>query len=76
MKVYKAICVEDWHIEAENGDRQDCKRGKEYTVSKPWGDGTVTVFSGFWVHAPERIFAGFATLSGEPAQFDILHHSG
>ena len=59
-----AICIEDWHVEAENGDRQDCKRGKEYTVSKPWGDGTVTVCSTFWVKAPARIFGGWKPFVG------------
>lgn len=61
MKVYRAICVEDWHVEAENGDRQECKRGQEYTVSDE-KNGKRTVFSGFWVEAPARIFAGVLPL--------------
>lgn len=65
MKVYRALCIKDWYIEAENGDRQECKRGKEYTVSGDRGDGTLTVFSGFWVIAPTNIFAGFMTLRGD-----------
>lgn len=56
MKVYERICLQDWHIEAKNGDRQECRRGGKYTVSAPHGDGTVTVFSRFWVRAPEAIF--------------------
>lgn len=68
MKVYTAICIEDWHIEAENGDRQECKRGQEYTVSGDRGDGALMVFSTFWVPAPIRIFASFRTLCGEKVE--------
>ena len=56
MKIYERICLRDWFVQAENGDRQDCKRGKIYTTSAPHDDGTVTVFSGFWVRAPQEIF--------------------
>lgn len=56
MEVFTAVCIEDWHIEAENGDRQDCKKGERYTISAPRKDGTVTVFSSFWVPAPIGIF--------------------
>ena len=58
MKVVKRICIQDWHVKAENGDRQDCKRGKEYTTSPLLDDGKVIVFSGFWVRAPADIFSG------------------
>lgn len=56
IEVQEALCVEDWHVEAQNGDRQDCKMGKWYTVYDR-GDDSVTVFSRFWVAAPKRIFA-------------------
>ncbi|MGI9335740.1 MAG: hypothetical protein ACR2RL_21550 [Gammaproteobacteria bacterium] len=56
MKVYTRICLQNWFIEAENGDRQECERGKTYTTSEPHDDGTVTVFSTFWVRAPDSIF--------------------
>ena len=56
-----AVCIEDWHVEAENGDRQDCKRGQTYTTTEP-KDGEVTVFSTFWVKAPARIFGGWKPL--------------
>ena len=59
MKVYERICLHDWHVDALNGDRQDCKRGKAYTTSAPHEDGTVTVFSSFWVRAPGSIFEPF-----------------
>ena len=56
-KVFERRCVQDWHIEAENGDRQDCVAGKTYTTSRVHDeDGTVTVFSRFWVRAPFSIF--------------------
>ena len=56
MKVYERICLKDWHIQAENGDRQDLKRGKTYTTGASREDGTVEVFSTFWVGAPIDIF--------------------
>lgn len=56
MKIYERICLKDWHIEAQNGDRQDLTRGKTYTTSASMDDGTVTVFSSFWVQAPIDIF--------------------
>ena len=56
MKVYERICLKDWHIEARNGDRQDLKRGKTYTTSAPQEDGSVVVFSRFWVRAPGDVF--------------------
>jgi hypothetical protein len=63
MTVGEAICIQDWHIEAENGDRQECKRGKTYTTTQPqFGKDTVTVFGGFWVQAPKEIFAGWVSL--------------
>lgn len=66
MKIYSRICIEDWHVEALNGDRQDCVRGKEYTTSRTWNDGTVTVLSRFWVRAPASIFAGCQPPEGAP----------
>lgn len=67
--VGEAICIEDWHIEAENGDRQDCFRGKTYTISRPEdGKDTVMVFSRFWVPAPKGIFAGWISLEEKVAR--------
>lgn len=68
MKAYTAVCIEDWAIEAENGDRMECKRGEIYTVSGDRGHGELTVFGRFWVPAPVRIFAGFKTLLGEKVE--------
>lgn len=63
MEVGEAICIQDWHVEAENGDRQECKRGKTYTTTQPEdGSDTVTLFSTFWVKAPKDIFAGWISL--------------
>ena len=68
MIVGEAICVQDWHIEAENGDRQECKRGRTYITTKPEdGAETVTVFSSFWVKAPKSIFAGWMSLKDKCA---------
>ena len=56
MVMFTAVCSQNWYIEAENGDRQDCKKGERYTVSSPRKDGTVMVCSTFWVPAPASIF--------------------
>lgn len=56
MNVYTAVCVKDWSIQAENGDRQECKSGQRYTISEIRKDDTLTVFSTFWVPAPKDIF--------------------
>ena len=63
MEVGEAICIKDWHVEAENGDRQECKRGQTYTTTRPQ-DGTehVTLFSQYWVRAPKGVFAGWVSL--------------
>lgn len=66
MEVGEAICIKDWHIEAENGDRQECKRGQTYTTTRPDGK-HVTVFSQFWVKAPASIFAGWVSLRDKSA---------
>lgn len=59
MTTYKRICIEDWSIEARNGDRVELKRGEEYITSDQHeDDGTVTVFTNFWVRTPLSIWAG------------------
>jgi len=57
MKTYKRICIQSDHIEAEDGDRQDIIRGREYITSEE-KDGMVTVFSTFWERFPVDRFAG------------------
>jgi len=57
MKVFNSICIEDHTVLAQNGDRQDLVRGKEYTISGE-KDGIVTVFSSFRVKVPATLFAG------------------
>lgn len=72
MEVGEAICIQDWHIEAENGDRQECKRGKTYTTTRPEdGKDTVTLFSAFWVAAPKSIFAGWVSLRDKRSSGDV-----
>jgi hypothetical protein len=56
MKVLERLCVQNWFIDAANGDRLDLVRGKEYTTTPYVIDGEVTVFSRFWVKAPVSIF--------------------
>ena len=55
MEIYERICLKDWHIEAQNGDRQELRRGKTYTTAAS-KDGTIKVFSTFWVDAPIDVF--------------------
>ncbi len=57
METYKRICIRNWFVEAENGDRQDLLCGTEYITSAE-REGMVTVFKQFWVKAPIEIFAG------------------
>ena len=56
MKVFEAICLRDWAVEAKNGDKQELKRGTTYIVSEPQKNNTVMVFSRFWVRAPMSVF--------------------
>lgn len=57
MQVVERTARRDWFIEAENGDRQDVHAGKSYTTTRSiWPDGTVTLFSGFWVRVPIDVF--------------------
>lgn len=58
METYKRICIEDFVLEAKNGDRLELKRGKEYITSPERDNGEVTVFSRYWAPVPSRIFAG------------------
>ena len=58
MKTFKRICIDDWEVAAENGDHFQVKRGKEYLTSDEHDDGTVTVFTNFWVRTPVEVFAG------------------
>jgi len=62
MEVFEAICITDWFVEDREGNRQECRRGQTYTISAP-KNGTVMLFSTFWVRAPEEIFAGPISLT-------------
>lgn len=57
METYRRICIEDFTLEAKNGDRLELKRGTEYLTSSIEPNQTVTVFTTFWVPVPVRIFA-------------------
>ena len=57
MKTYSRICLKDYTVEAQNGDKLELKRGKEYTTSEENND-KVVVFSNFWVPVPVNIFGG------------------
>jgi hypothetical protein len=55
----KAVC--NWFIEDQEGNRQDVIAGKEYTTTRAvHDDGTVTLFSSYWVRVPISVFGGNA----------------
>lgn len=58
MRTFSRVCIEAAVLEAQNGDRMEIKRGKEYITSPLRADGTVTVFGTFWAPFPAKHFAG------------------
>jgi hypothetical protein len=67
MKTFKRICIKDYEITADNGDKFKIKRGVEYITSAvnqspaigpkaEWNH--VIVFDDFWVPIPFEMFAG------------------
>jgi len=62
VKVYEAICLEDYVIEAKNGDRLELERAKEYTISQVNSDDTCVVFAQYWVRVPASLFGGVVPL--------------
>ena len=62
MKVYERTCIQNWFIEASNGDRQECKKGSTYTTSAELEGGVVFLYSRFWVpRVPVNIFEPLPT---------------
>ena len=57
MKMFKRICIKSDFVAAQNGDRQEIQRGREYLTSDE-KDGMVTVFATFWVPFKAELFAG------------------
>lgn len=58
VDVVERIARKDWEVTARNGDHFAVKNGKTYTTTKrPSDDGTVTVFSSYWVRVPFDVFA-------------------
>ena len=58
MRTFKRICIQDYTLRAENGDTLELERGHEYITSSEHNDGTVTVFTNFWVRVSPQLFAG------------------
>ena len=57
MQVVERTARRDWFIEDQEGNRQDVYAGKSYTTTRSiWPDGTVTLFSSFWVRVPADVF--------------------
>lgn len=57
MKTVDRICIEDYTVTDSKGESFTVQRGQEYTTSTE-SEGTVVVFSRYWVKVPARIFAG------------------
>jgi hypothetical protein len=58
VDIVERIARKKWEITAQNGDHFETVPGKQYTTMlRPWDDGTVTVFSRFWVRVPFDVFA-------------------
>ena len=57
MTTFHRICIQNYHITDADGVSFLLHRGKEYLTSAE-KDGTVVVFSQYWVSVPASIFAG------------------
>ena len=64
MTTYQSICIKDFVVEAQNGDRLELSRGREYITSPVQKNNKVVVFSNFWVSVPADIFAGSQLFTG------------
>lgn len=62
MKVYMGICLEDYTLEDQEGNKLELERGKEYTLSHE-KDGQRCVFSNYWAWVPAALFGGIQPLS-------------
>ena len=57
-QTFKRICLMDYPIQDANGTTFTLRRAKEYITSPVREDGTVLVFSQYWVRVPVTLFAG------------------
>lgn len=72
MKTFHRICLQDYHV-TDGKVSFVLKRGAEYITSVEREDGTVTVFTQFWISGiPVSLFGGSVPGPGdrhdEPAQ--------
>ena len=61
---FKRVCIRDYTIRDDDGETFTIKRAKEYTTSPERPDGTVRVYSQYWVDVPADIFAGAVQFTG------------
>ena len=54
MKVLERLCIKDWSIEDQEGNRFDLEKGKTYTTAAEPKNGFITVFSNYWVPVPQE----------------------
>ena len=65
MKTFHRKCIKPWSITAENGDFFEVIAGETYLTSAEHSDGTVTVFTSFWVRVPVECFTGAVQFTGK-----------
>jgi hypothetical protein len=66
MTTYHRICIQDFELTAQNGDRLVLKRGQEYLTSEVRKeDNTLVVITNYWVRVPANLFAGEILFTGE-----------
>ncbi len=58
MKVYKRVCLKDEEFvdDRDPKKRTSLIKDHEYTTSRIWEDGTLTVFTGFWFRVSPDLF--------------------
>ena len=56
MRTTQREVLKHFEITAENGDHFEINAGEVYTTALEKEDGTVTVFSNFWVSVPISYF--------------------
>jgi hypothetical protein len=66
MKTFNRVCIQSCTVEIDNYKKFTVERGKEYITSDVNSEGSVTVFSSYWVSMPASLFAGAIPGPGNP----------
>jgi hypothetical protein len=57
LKVFNRVCIKDYTVTDQEGTSFTVERARSY-ITSPEKDGTVMVFSRYWITVPVEIFAG------------------